>query len=225
MTRQLLTLCTCHSGDWVEMWLSFLNLMSNVGELGVVTKAIPCGHLALVPSPLRPVHSIVGCHNSREMNLRLTLLVLLISCSTNSQSSVDIKDLIGIWQDSPQVAAGWSETFQFFEDGSYVYRYSQMDCTKRLLSYAGTWKLVGEDELRMTMTSRTILEGGSEVPSSGSCDFEIQGGHVKKIMLEDLQSVDLILSTTVIDTDNGNLRTRFFGDRQFWKHEDDPNKY
>jgi hypothetical protein len=123
------------------------------------------------------------------------------------------------------VAAGWSETYQFFENGKYIFRYSQMDCTKRLLSYSGTWELKGENKLILTMTSRTVLEGGTEVPSSGSCDFEIEGGEVKTIELGDTQSLELILSTTKRDKMNGDLRTRVFGDRAFWKHEDDPTKY
>jgi hypothetical protein len=137
----------------------------------------------------------------------------------------DITELVGIWQDSPQVAAGWSETYQFFDNGKYIFRYSQMNCTKRLLSYSGTWELKGKNELVLTMTSQTVLEGGTEMPSSGSCDFEIQGGEVKTIKMGDSQSVELSLSTTERDKMNGDLRKRGFGDRSFWKHEDDPTKY
>lgn len=159
------------------------------------------------------------------MILRLTLLLTLFSCTVDNKKTFDTKELVGIWQDSPQVAAGWSETYQFFEDGNYIYRYSQMDCTKRLLSYSGTWELQNNNKLILTMTSRNVLEGGTVVLSSGSCDFEIEGGVVKTIELGDSSPVELGLSPTTRDKMNGDLRTKSFGDRAFWKHEDDPTKY
>lgn len=98
------------------------------------------------------------------MKLPIITLLILASCSIEKQPSADMKKFVGIWQDSPEIASGWSDTYQFFENGNFVYRYNQMVCDNRTLNYAGSWTVSG-DKINNTVTEKTIIVGGKLVPS------------------------------------------------------------
>jgi hypothetical protein len=155
--------------------------------------------------------------------LIITLLIL-VSCTVDKKPTADIKEFIGIWQDSPEVASGWSDTYQLFENGEFIYRYNQMICDKRTLSYSGTWDVTG-DKLKITVNERTIVEGGKLVPSPEWCgsDFAIEGGEKKKV--KDSNVYDIKISAITVDKDNRDLKTVTLDGKGFWKHKDDPTKY
>lgn len=140
-----------------------------------------------------------------------------------------MKEFVGIWQDSPEIASGWSDTYQFFDNGDFVYRYNQMICDKRTLNYSGTWEIVG-DKIEVTVSEKTIVVGGKLVPSSESCgsDYEIEGGEEKKE--RNIESYTIQLSTMMTDTigpddDQRILASWNFDKKRFWKMESDPSKY
>lgn len=158
------------------------------------------------------------------MILRLFILFFIISCSVDKKNSVDSKELVGIWQVIPEVASGWADNYQFFDNGEFTFNYSQMICDKRVLDYSGTWEFADADNLRLTITSRTVLEGGKLVPAMGSCgsEYEIEGGEVKTIKLNEAEVQNFQLSAI---TQDRSLSMRTFNEKTFWKMEDDPTKY
>jgi len=88
------------------------------------------------------------------------ILIFLLSAVIYSQSG---DSLVGVWQDLDVVAAGWSNTFLFFPDGSFKFFYSQMDHRKRETGFSGTWHVEG-DGLLLDVAQRELLEGGRLVP-------------------------------------------------------------
>jgi len=78
------------------------------------------------------------------------------------------KQLIGIWNDAPVLAAGWGNSWQFFPNGKVLYRYNTMDCDERNILKLGTWKLEGTT-LTVRFTTLGYLRGGEMVESTGSC--------------------------------------------------------
>ncbi len=159
------------------------------------------------------------------MKLLLVTLLILTSCTVDKKQTVDSKEFVGIWQDSPEVASGWSDTYQFFDNGEFIYRYNQMVCDKRTLDYSGTWELTDTDKLKIIVNEKTILEGGKLVPSSESCgsDYEIEGGEEKKV--KDSKTYTIKLSAISVDKKKRDLKTRTFDGKAFWKLEDNPEKY
>jgi hypothetical protein len=141
--------------------------------------------------------------------------------------SADRKELVGIWQVIPEVASGWADTYQFFDNGKFIFNYSQMVCDNRTLDYSGTWELMSSNTLKLTIDKRTILDGGKLVPSMGSCgsEFEIKGGEVKDIKLKDIEIQNVQLSKIATDTVHRELKTRTLDNKSFWKLDNDPTKY
>ncbi|MFZ6010326.1 MAG: hypothetical protein ACOYXT_08245 [Bacteroidota bacterium] len=161
------------------------------------------------------------------MTLRLFILLFLISCSADNKNSVDSKELVGIWQAIPEIASGWADTYRFWDNGEFIFHYSQMICDNRTLDYSGTWELTGTENLKLTIKSKTVLEGGKLEPAMGSCgsDYEIVGGEVKEIKLDRVEVQDIRLSVIALDNKHVDMKTRTVDGRPFWKMDNDPTKY
>jgi hypothetical protein len=141
---------------------------------------------------------------------------------TNAQGSND--SLIGVWQDSRLVASGWTNTFLFFKDGSFKFFYNQMDCSKRIVSYSGKWK-VNEDELDLNVKKKAIIEGGHLELSNGSCasDSMIVGGVEKVVKLKPPEEIIYSLSEVYSDNQDDIPRIKIYIDAMpYWKFSDNP---
>jgi hypothetical protein len=88
------------------------------------------------------------------------ILIFLLSAVIYSQPG---DSLVGVWQDMDVVAAGWSNTFLFFTDGTFKFFYSQMDQRKRETGFSGNWRVEG-DGLYLDVKQKQLLEGGRLVP-------------------------------------------------------------
>jgi hypothetical protein len=150
------------------------------------------------------------------------VLQLFAICSTsNAQDS-----LVGVWQDARVVASGWSNTFLFFNDGSFKYFYNQMDCSKRIVSYSGKWK-VNEDELDLTVEQKTVIEGGHLELSNGSCgsDSMLVDGVEKKMKLEVPEEIIYSVSELYADTQDDIARVKVYIDAMpYWRFSDNPKE-
>jgi len=87
---------------------------------------------------------------------KILMLVIIISGSTFSGNG---DSLTGVWQDMEVVAAGWSNTFIFFDDSTFKFFYSQMDHRKRETGFSGKYRVEG-DGLYLEISERQYLEGG-----------------------------------------------------------------
>lgn len=141
---------------------------------------------------------------------------------SKAQSSPD--SLVGVWQDARIVASGWTNTFLFFNDGSFKYFYNQMDCSKRVVSYSGKWNVI-EDELDLTIENKTVIEGGHLELSDGSCatDSMIVGGAEKVVTLETPEEVIYSVSEVYADNQDDISRIKIYIDAMpYWKFSDNP---
>lgn len=147
------------------------------------------------------------------------LLLFITVSNTHSQET-----LVGIWQDSPALGSGWSENYRFFEDGSFVFSHSQMDCQDSIISMGGFYK-VRRKKIRLTFIVIEYLEGGKLVPASGSCgsEFALEGGTV----VSDTYNVKKKLKISPIQPDPEFEHLHFIkiGDIKYWKLGWDPLEY
>lgn len=134
-------------------------------------------------------------------------------------------ELSGIWQNVSEMGSGWSDSYQFFNDGSFIFNYSQMVCDKRTISLAGTWTMNSASELSLTTLSKTIVEGGKLVPATGSCisEFEIEGGETKTMTFDYSQNIQL--SWIGVDKEKSNRRVITLDNKKFWKFSDEPTNH
>jgi hypothetical protein len=140
--------------------------------------------------------------------------------------------LVGLWQDYDNIASGWTDTYQFFPNGNFIFRYNQMDCDRRNISFSGRWYLLENRMLELDIFQREIMIGGHLEQSFGSCgtDSALVGA---KLQVQKLSpAMELKLGLEIIETvlsgrpDSGKERKRMkIGGKYFFKMKDDPNKY
>lgn len=99
----------------------------------------------------------------------------------NAQESVESRSIIGVWQETPVVASGWSTTYHFALDGSCAYLTNQMDCEDSLIAYYGIYKLK-KKKIILKFSEVVYIGGAKLVSSDGSCatDFQLEGGSEMK---------------------------------------------
>lgn len=150
-------------------------------------------------------------------------VALLLPCALAAQPVTPTKSkLVGIWQCSHEMAAGWNEAFQLFANGKVIWHANQMDLQKRLISREGTWALNGSN-LTVTFTSELATVGGKLIPGSGGDgESDIQGG---KDMVRKLEKP--IVKTYKLSqiTKRENYPSMLFGSRRFWQMRTDPKDY
>ena len=145
------------------------------------------------------------------------LMLLPVMCYSQAPDS-----LVGVWQDSDVLASGWSNSFLFFKDGTYTFFLSQMDCSKRLLSYSGKWK-INEDVMMLTIEKRVIVEGGVMIKSTGSCgsDSTLIDGKEKTVKVRPKEKLEYAVSKIYTDNSSGDARKYIYIDAmKYWYYGD-----
>ncbi len=64
-------------------------------------------------------------------------------------------NLVGIWQDSAHMAAGWSDRYHFYPSGAFHFYPNQMTCPEQKVELAGTWALRGS-QLTLTVARQVV---------------------------------------------------------------------
>ena len=148
--------------------------------------------------------------------MKTLILFLLLSFSVlYSQSK---KELIGSWQAAPHVAAGYDDTYTFYEDGTFYYFNNQMDCSKREVGYGGDWELTGKT-IQLIIRYRDIEKGGWLEPSDGSCgsDSMLVGSTIVKTLLFPYESEILRMANYKTEKeDDADRHTIEFNNRKYW---------
>lgn len=146
-----------------------------------------------------------------------------LSAQTTGQNPITTDDLVGVWQESPEVGSGYSDHYVFYSTGNFSFNYNQMVCDKRTIRYSGTWKLQ-RDSLYLTASDKTVIVGGKLVPTgeAGSCasDYYIEGGEEKTVTFRDVQTLQL--SAITIDSVKYDYKRRTFNGKPFWRIQDEP---
>ena len=163
--------------------------------------------------------------------------VLLVPLASRAQTRQSEIGLVGIWQVSPDIASGWSDNYQFFADGHFVFNSNQMDCAKREISYAGQWRVKG-NSLSLYISQRKILEGGRFEQARGSCgsDLVLLGARLKVIDVTPRKLLTLTLAEArpspgevynpiTKKVEWRNIQHILIGGTDYWKLRDNPNEY
>lgn len=152
-------------------------------------------------------------------NLIIIFTLILVSPFAYSQVP---DSLIGVWQDSEVLGSGWSNSFLFFKDGTYKFFSSQMDCSKRLLSFSGKWK-VNDDVMTLTVVERVIVTGGVMVISDGSCasDSTLIEGTEKTVKVKPKEKMEYSVSKIYTESLPGLERKFIYIDAmKYWYYGD-----
>lgn len=102
------------------------------------------------------------------------------------------KNLIGFWHNGPYTGgAGFLDHFEFMDDGIFVFKYNEFDGENRIIGYSGNWNIIHGNLLLLNITSRTVIRGGyyTDEVASETTEYVLRGGTVKKIKLEEQETV------------------------------------
>lgn len=151
---------------------------------------------------------------------------LLLSRYQKSLSQNE-EELIGIWQEIPDMAEGWAENYRFFKNGKYRREFNTMDDTKRDLWEAGKWN-AQERALYIEIFSKETIEGGElkyfPVSENGPEHHEYLGGVRRIIILNPPIKKSRSLSKIELDPRTGKNIIRI-ENKKYWKMQNDANDY
>ena len=104
--------------------------------------------------------------------LKLVERISLFETRDETKRDVQLHDVAGIWQDTPIMAAGWSDRFAFYPDGKFEFRFSQMNIFPAACKYVGTYRVKGN----VLIFSVNEIYYGEVIPEykslTGYWDFE-----------------------------------------------------
>jgi len=133
--------------------------------------------------------------------------------------------LIGTWHDAPVIGAVDGQRFHFYEEGNYVFEYSQYDEAKRVLSETGTWNLEN-NILELIMNSKVTVEGGEKGEPFFSSEYAIVNGRIKIIELDPPETKEYKLNDFFQDNeDSPGFWTVMINETRYWKYTDSPDMY
>lgn len=154
----------------------------------------------------------------------LVKIILYLIFFTASFSCAAQDSLVGIWQDEPVLASGWSNNYRFFKDGSYIFSHNQMNCEDSIIATHGKFRIKGEN-IVLKQKKLEFISGGELVRASGSCGsmFELVGG--TPVIRRKRRRHILSISPISADPIHEHLTYILIGTEKYWKLGWDPAEY
>ena len=143
----------------------------------------------------------------------------------NNPKFADNSSIVGVWQNQAQMGSAWNNTYLFFQDGTFKFFYSQMDCAKRDVSYSGLWSVKG-NALKLIMKEKVSVVGGELQKSDGSCvsDFMIVGGAEKRTRLKKGKKEVFSISDVYKDEGENPKDIIYIDNIKFWRFSNSPEE-
>ena len=97
--------------------------------------------------------------------------------------------LVGVWQyETSGMASGWDDSYQFFEDGKFIFNFSQMvNKGTRIIQVLGNYRF-SNDTLYFVAKTTSELVGGHIKRGRPDCEWLIEGG--KRESIEEKQPIE-----------------------------------
>ncbi len=153
-----------------------------------------------------------------------------VESTINKGNQVDIEEkdpledeLIGIWHAGASIGAGYSDLFYFYPDNEFKLAYAQGDEAKRIIDISGNWR-ISERELILSITQKTVVEGGELVHASPSATskYRIENGTIVKRVLNTPELETYVLGEIEQATDSPYEKKIVIDTISYWKVSEDP---
>ena len=103
------------------------------------------------------------------------------SMDISQPPNISTKEMTGLWHASLITPSGMDLVFQFYGDGTYTYRYSEMRQLPMIDCFSGSYELEG-NTIKLTINQTTIYEHSEDTNFSGA--FGYQWNKSEKVTLE-----------------------------------------
>lgn len=157
--------------------------------------------------------------------LTASILIFRSNLKKTGLSITTGNNLVGVWQNSPSMAAGWSDRFHFYSDGTFDYVSNSMSCDQEVRQIHGKWSY-GQDSLELDVGEKLFLVSKNNVDGLTPCG-ENRVYEVRTREEDELYFTD---HPEIADDDlSGYSRERItidgpiFYKENYWKFDNDPN--
>ena len=146
----------------------------------------------------------------------------------NGIQPINNENIIGIWQDSPVAASGWSSVYLFFENSEYEYNYSQMNKEPiRLLGIRGRYEL--QDNIIKLYPEKNKMLVGGIVEESLGLGKRIVDGKIEYINDDSLEIKEVDVKGIYISEFGRQIKivrkTINIEDIEYYLLDDNPKEY
>ena len=138
--------------------------------------------------------------------------------------------LFGTWHERPHIPSLYGERYHFYDDGTYIFEYSNYDLMTRTISEIGSWDF-SAGILTLIVTDKVTIEGGEESKEAllehDSQEYAIVNGIIRNIVVNPPERRENYVGNIYQDADkegNGYL-TMVINGWSYWKLIDDPDAY
>jgi hypothetical protein len=156
--------------------------------------------------------------------MKKLLIILLILPIFNYCQIIKKNDLTGIWQfKNKEIGSGFTDTYQFFRNDTFIFNTSQFDGLQRVVSIKGKYEIKG-DSLLLKLESTKERVGGSIVRSeinTLSDSWEIQDYKMVERKLPVTEKQNIVLEKC----NNNEKACLLFDKRIYYKVDINPENY
>lgn len=139
----------------------------------------------------------------------------------NGQQTDWKQHLIGTWQDSFEMAAGYTNLYQFKEDGTFRFTPNEMACDRRDAGYSGKWEIDGQ-KLRITVLKEREWVGGKLEPATGACSSELELVEATLQTKEVNPPRSMVFTLAAAEPSRSGYPAMKLGDARYWRILDKP---
>ena len=133
--------------------------------------------------------------------------------------------LVGTWYHNSAIGSVLGSRYHFYEDGRYIFEYSQYDEAKRVLSESGMWSFEN-NILTLVINSKVTVEGGEKTEAFFESEYAIKNGTIKIVEVNPPETNEYTLDEFLQDTEEspGFWKVDINGS-SYWKFTDNPDMY
>lgn len=116
-----------------------------------------------------------------------------LDTQSKSEKILKNEDIVGVWQKSSVMAAGWNGRYQFFVSGKYNHRPSQMVCNSSDRGNSGYWKINNDNNVELNIIQKISVDEKQIIPDEfGGCGTP---DIIDKVSLDKVVIVDTCTGT------------------------------
>jgi len=128
----------------------------------------------------RPAYSNVDNMLTYADHRNIEIIRSFESIDMNQEDTVLIPDLAGLWHISLIMPSGYAEVFQFYENGTFKYRYSQMRQLPEIRLFSGRYEISG-NALILKADKKEIYKHGQDTDYSGAFGYQYDEVSVEQV--------------------------------------------
>ncbi len=177
----------------------------------------------------KPLHDNVDDRLTKIDKFNVKRILAFEGIDKTQKKIMDPIDLVGVWQDTPVMPAGWSRRFIFYPDKKFRFIYSQMRELPEILSLFGNYQIKGNC-LEVNIIEKVIMEHSDKTMYSSMDGFQWVDQSYKKVVLKNVKKFSFPITSVRKKVFTGYMGTEKFerevinlGYEEYFRYYSDPD--